>query len=262
MPLKSIVKRTLASQGWKLVKINFDVETRTGAFSDQARLFRETHPRMIFDIGANQGQTAAEYRRFFPQATIHSFEPFEDVFRDLEKSVAADPLTHAHRVAISDSIGTHVFHVNEEHCTNSLFPTAATADLHTGNTWTHTVRKNEVPTITLDEFCRRENIAAIDLLKMDVQGAEMLVLKGARALFDKRAISVIFAEVLFAKIYENQTDFCEMMTFLRERGYVLYGLYDLFYKGDLPLSWADAIFIAPEIAAKLEAAAAQTATPR
>jgi FkbM family methyltransferase len=249
MQLRSLVKLTLRRLGWNLVRI--ENGPRLEPFQDQRSLLHGGTARVIFDVGANLGQTAAHYRKLFPDASIHSFEPFENTFRRLSQSVAGDAKIHAHRLAVSDSSSTATFFVNQAHCTNSLLPSAESGKAHCPPGWTETVAKVQVPTITLDEFCEREHIDAIDILKSDVQGAEMLVLRGAQRLLQRHAIDIVFAEVLFADIYENQTDFCEVVPFMRSHGYVLYWMYDLFHKGDLPLAWADAIFISPKLAAAL-----------
>jgi hypothetical protein len=84
---------------------------------------------------------------------------------------------------------------------------------------------------------------------MDIQGGELMALKGATKLLSTQAIDLIYSEVLFADLYENQGYFHDISQYLREYGYFLYGLYNMNYgkSKNGVLAWADAIFICPRI---------------
>ena len=63
---------------------------------------------------------------------------------------------------------------------------------------------------SLDSFCKNEQIERIDLLKMDVQGGELGILKGANQLLAQQKIDVIYSEVFFVPMYQNQPLFGEI----------------------------------------------------
>lgn len=260
--LRSLARNLLKTMGWRLVRIQPDIRSHADAFHDQQVLFQDSPPKIIFDVGANHGQTAAEYREHFADALIYSFEPFPETFARLVESAAGDAKIKPQRMALTNVSGESKLFVNKSHYTNSMLPVAPGAARFAPPQWLDSVTEIAVRTMTVDDFARQEKISQIDILKLDVQGAEMLALQGASALLDRRAISVVYCEVNFAQMYQNQGDFAEIIQFMREREYVLYGLYNLFYKGDLPLAWADAMFLSPALRERLEESAASVGAER
>src|SRR5271170_7871413 len=93
---KSFVKRILWYQSW-----NSDV--------DQVELIKNRH--VIFDIGANVGQTAMRYRAIFPNARIFSFEPVPETYKKLQTSFAEDKLVETIPVAVSDECSTVLMYI-------------------------------------------------------------------------------------------------------------------------------------------------------
>lgn len=210
-------------------------------FHDQVGLLVEAPVSVVLEVGANTGDVVARYRALFPAAAIHAFEPFPDVHRQLADRFAADPQVHAHQRAVTDSAGTRRFYVNDLAVTNSLLPIdPATADWHVGSG--RPERTIEVPAVTLDQFCAVEGLTRIDLLKMDIQGGEAMALEGAAGLLARKAIRVIYLEVLFAPLYAGQGSFFDVAAILHRHGYTLFGLYNL-VQGNRGLAWADAIFL-------------------
>jgi len=109
----------------------------------------------------------------------------------------------------------------------------------------------KVETRRLDEV---EEISACDYLKIDVQGAELDVLKGSRELLND--CLVVELEVEFVPIYKNQPLFAEIELYLREAGFFLHRLMDVsgrayrpflasgnIFKPVSQLLWADAVFV-------------------
>jgi FkbM family methyltransferase len=81
----------------------------------------------------------------------------------------------------------------------------------------------EVETITLDEACQREGIEEIDFLQIDVQGADLNVLKGAADLLS-RSVLGIQIEVEFTSLYIDQPLFSDVDSFLRGELFTLFFL--------------------------------------
>ena len=102
-----------------------------------------------------------------------------------------------------------------------------------------------VETVTLDDFCACEGIDHVDVLKMDIQGGELMALRGATGLLDQQAVDIVYAEVLFAELYDEGASFDQVWRYLEQFGYTLYGLYDLTPGHNDFLGFGDAIFTAP-----------------
>lgn len=195
---------------------------------------------VIFDVGGHYGETSAKYREFFPSATIHAFEPTPASFDIMQRRFAGDRLHHAHRLALSDQTGKAVFTVNQTDSTNSLLATQE--GVH--EEWralVQTERTVEVETRTLDEFCESQGISAIDILKLDVQGAEDRVLAGARQMLARRAIQVVFLELIVTPAYVGQADPGRIITMLQQAGLAMVDIYDVSRKG-LVLLQFDVLF--------------------
>jgi FkbM family methyltransferase len=211
------------------------------AYADQQRLLEHAPVEVVVDAGANVGDTVHRYRTLFPSATIHAFEPHPDVHRQLAERFATDSRVRTHQAAVADDSGNRRLYVNEAHVTNSLLPHNPASAEWAGASSTGLGRTLDVPAITLDEFCEAEGLTRLDLLKMDIQGGEVIALKGAARLLERQAIRLIYLEVQFAPLYQGQAYFCDVTAALTGHGYQIFGLYDLMH-GHRGLGWGDAIF--------------------
>jgi FkbM family methyltransferase len=199
---------------------------------------------VILDIGANQGQTVDAYRAILPQSVIHCFEPFPEAFSALQDRFKATPATYLHNLAVSDATGDAEFFVTANSLLNSLLPILP--DERTFKTGAKNLERLRVPTITLDEFALTLRIERLDVLKLDIQGAEMKALRGAHGLLAAHRIGIVFLEVCFAPMYDGQSTFPEIVKFLDDNHYRLYGLYDMAREQSGMLGWCNAIFVNPQ----------------
>jgi FkbM family methyltransferase len=213
---RRLAKKALGIQTW-----NSD--------DDQKRVISDA--KVIFDVGANIGQTARTYRRLFPQAEIWSFEPFPDSYASLCRSLS-DQRFHAEPLALSDRAARAPLNIGAVSYTNSMLR----RETDTGQTI-------EIETDTLDHFCSERGITNIDILKVDVEGAEDRVFKGARSLFSRGAIRSVFVEVYFNPVYEGMPLFWDLQAQLDKWGFSLFGLYSLIPTGNGALSFANALYV-------------------
>jgi len=208
-------------------------------FKDQARLLSTHLVKTIIDVGANLGQTTLKYRKIFPEATIHAFEPFPQVYQRYQENFGRDAKIKANNLAVSDTVGKSKFYLNEGHYTNSLLKAEDASYKNIGCI--------TVETVTMDAYARNAGIDYIDILKADVQGAELKVLKGARDLINDKKISLIFIELEFLRLYKDQPMFYDICKYLADRQYSFYNFYGI---GETTAGQAiagDAIFISPKI---------------
>jgi FkbM family methyltransferase len=226
-------------------KAGYDVRRRRppvwgeAAFHDQEQLLAAAPVRTILDVGAHFGESAQTYRALFPHAVIHAFEPAPQSYQHLAQQFADDERVSAHPVAVADRPGQQRLYVNAVEVTNSLLPLIPSAAAIARASSEHLDATIDVEVVTLDAFCDLHQIAAVDLLKMDIQGAELLALQGAADLLRKRAVRLIYLEVTFQPLYRNQAFFTDIHSHLASHGYALFGLYNLMYS-EHGLGWADA----------------------
>lgn len=186
------------------------------AFRRQRQYVRDA--RVVLDVGAYVGEMANGYRLLYPRATIHAFEPNLGAYRQLVAELAStDGGIRAYRLALDDTEGGGWLHVNEPARETSLLAT-------TGRFLEreiHPVDVCRVRVTTLERFCQRQGIVYVDVLKLDVQGAEMRVLRGGRRLFAEGRVGLVFCELNFWHYYEGQAWWYEIGAWLAGYGYAL-----------------------------------------
>ncbi|UCF33731.1 MAG: FkbM family methyltransferase, partial [Phycisphaerales bacterium] len=174
-------------------------------------------------------------RRMYPKAEIFAFEPVSSVYEQLSFR-AAEHGFHALKKAVGDFDGRTVINLTQSPECHSLL------GFKEGNPcaqWTQVVDKEEVEVCTLDRWCHESGIAhhRVDLLKLDIQGAELKALRGARKILE--TAKLVYLEVSFVEIYKDCPLFEEINTFLRECGYRRQAV----YPSDQPHNWGDALYV-------------------
>lgn len=216
--LKDKIREFLHRRGYELYRRPW-LPKGTDAFESLRAEWEHWQPRVIFDVGANVGQTVKRLRPLFPTAQIHAFEPVPSTFAQLQANVRGDPLTQCHPLALAERAGTITIKINAKSELNSLSPALRdAADLNA----------TEVA-LTLDTtagFCARHGITHIDLLKIDVEGFELAVLEGTVPLFSVGAVDYIVAEAGLMPNNPRFTPLPAMIDFLLPHGFWLVGVYE------------------------------------
>jgi FkbM family methyltransferase len=224
--------------GYEITKAHFGQDL----WADAKTLLADGEIKTVFDVGANEGQSAREFCRGFPLARIYSFEPAPGPFQLLSRFAGGQPRVTPVNQALGETPGQAEFHENNFDQTSSFLPASVQSGAYFGSEVFGCRRKIRVEVTTLDTFCRRESIEKIDLLKLDVQGFELNVLKGARDFLEGGRIGCLVLELAFVPLYENQPALNDLAAFLGEYQYKLAGFYDFAQSARLHLMWCEAIF--------------------
>lgn len=175
--------------------------------SSAHRVFR------AFDIGANLGEWTAEVARFADGGidwTVDLFEPVDGSFAHVSALFADEPRIQCHKAAVSSDVGSaQMVVVGETSGTNHLSAHAA-AD----------VRTITVPLTTIAAQMEARDIDRIDLIKIDTEGHDIEILRGLRALLDRRAIGVVQFEYNWRWL-PNKGSLYEVFQLIRDTGYRL-----------------------------------------
>lgn len=151
------------------------------------RLLRSSSPSpTVFDVGANTGVYAMATLAVAPGACVHAFEPVAHIARALAANLASNDLSeqvHLNACAVSDRPGTVDMHVPDETWGNATMSRAGFRGLR-GHV-------EQVHAVTLDAYVAEHGVPRIDLLKIDVEGHEDAVLRGARRVLDKHRPAVL-----------------------------------------------------------------------
>jgi FkbM family methyltransferase len=210
--VKDYLKRLARESGFYVASIDrFGIDVDL----DLARITSADPLKTIFDVGANIGQTARRFARAFPSAdTICSFEPVPASFADLQATVKSLPQVRIFNCALGDAAGTVQISLGPNSLCNSLRSIRdATGSL-------------AVSIDTLDNVCDSNQIDSVDLLKIDVEGFELPVLRGADRRLSSGKIRYIYAECVLAPNAEMpHTSFFELHHLLSEKGFCFVSYY-------------------------------------
>jgi FkbM family methyltransferase len=230
--------------GWHVSKYH-KLKIEDDTYQVIKRLLGKTADSTIFDVGAWVGKTSQVYLDTFPNSCIHAFEPFPSSFEKLKEHFEGAINVYVNELALSDMNGTAKFYYNNIETTNSLLESAKT--LTSDDFFRENNGTIEVETMPLDDYCLRNDIKVIDILKLDVQGGEMKVLEGARQLLKSQSISLILCEVEFIEHYKEQPLYHDIAFFLKGYGYSFYNFYGSVVNEYGELSWADALFYSEKL---------------
>jgi len=231
--MKRLIRKSLASLGLDIRRL----QKPHDAFAVQKRLLPSAS--VVFDVGANVGDVSHHYRRLYPEATIYAFEPLSSTAAVLRERTRDS--VKVVEMALSDHSGEAVFHSNKSPGTNSLFrPTREASSFYDPSIYDE-IEEVTVPLTTIDEFCVTNGVEKVDILKMDIQGAELLTLTGAERMLG--SMSLVYTEVFFEAVYEGQAWFADIFRFLTDRGFWLHSIYGLYYAPDGRLVHADSLFV-------------------
>jgi FkbM family methyltransferase len=204
----------------------------------------------VFDVGAHHGETYLAYRAVFPAAKIYCFEPSPESCERVRTRAAGDPSAKTIQAAVADRTGVSEFHLNASDATHSLLPRNREGRRYYP-AWAAAKATIEVPTTTIDETIAREGIERLHILKLDIQGGELLALKGAARALGDTPVPVIYTETMFIPHYQGQPLLLDLWSFVAGRGYSLFDLYGIAWGSNGQLRYGDAIFVSRELREKV-----------
>lgn len=176
----------------------------------------------IVDVGCRWG-IARAWEALGSRATIVGFDPDAAECARLRTAYRGPCDVRFVAAALGDSIGTASLYVTQDpSCSSLLEPDPVLVASVPQLACVRPVRQTRVELTTLDQCAASANIDHVDFLKLDTQGTELMVLRGASAsLASTRAVEV---EVEFNPIYVGQPLFGDVDSFLRAKGFVLWRL--------------------------------------
>ncbi|GAB6039353.1 hypothetical protein JCM17961_00260 [Endothiovibrio diazotrophicus] len=156
---------------------------------------------VVFDAGAYRGDTAVYFADLVgPSGRVHAFEPTSESYAMLRRTIDRNGLSE--RVtAVNSAVGEYDGEV-------------AMAASISGAPWAFAASSGDsvAAVTTLDSYCRREGVERVDFIKLDVEGFEECVLRGARETIEKHR------PVLAVSLYHSSKDILELPKLVRDLG--------------------------------------------
>ncbi|MEA2715130.1 MAG: hypothetical protein QOG91_158 [Candidatus Parcubacteria bacterium] len=173
---------------------------------------------VFLDIGANIGLISLYVAAAAPAAKIYAFEPGPVQAGMLEKTIESNKLTSRIELtiaALSDSAGRRKFHIHPAHDMSK----DGLRDTGRGEK----AMVAEVDTLTLDDWWEKTGSPRINVVKIDTEGAELLILRGAR-FFLAKARPVVYLEIERSNLKAYPYSAGDILSFLGDMGYSLSSL--------------------------------------
>lgn len=191
---------------------------------------------IIFDIGANIGQTSLKFNSYYPDSEIYCFEPIKSTFELLQKNVKQMVNIRPYNFAFGENPDeVEIFHRENSEWNSLVFELNETAKK---NGSTSEVIKIE----TIDNFLKNKSIHKIHILKSDTEGFDMSVLRGAVNSLKNQVFEYLYLEVGLRNGDKQHTYLVEMINYLENFNYRFSGLFEKVYMDGLVLCYANALF--------------------
>jgi FkbM family methyltransferase len=229
-------------------------------------LIKESRP-VIFDVGANVGSTLEEFKSWWPESTVHCFEPQRECWESLERltdrfapgsvvinKVAAGKEANREALFFTHDISSGISGFNKVNLQsldsirlNQISKLAPDAFGEYERTLNH---ERRVQIVRLDDYINTTGTKRVNLLKLDTQGYEPEVLEGfGRRLSD---VDVVVTELMFYDYYERSLSFSDIEHFLLPAGF---HLYDISHISKNPMNgrtdWVDVIYVNDRLRARI-----------
>ena len=204
--LKQLVRSLFRRAGFEITKLENDsgdrlwldgLGGREDPFSDIKRLSQAwNYPiKCFFDVGANDGATTRAALLCFADIRVYAFEPHPHTFLRLRENIPGTRF-HPFNMALGDRAGSAELFSCDNDKINSLVQDAPFA-----TRFKQRSKPINVEISTIDDFCAAHGIAAIDVLKIDTEGYDLFVLKGAAQKLANQEIKFVYAE--FNDVFEH-----------------------------------------------------------
>ena len=242
--LKKLISNNLKQEGkyllYKLLKIPFN---RVNLPVDIMTWLPKGKPINFVDIGGSKGEFSTSIVKFYDVNKGLIIEPIPHYIPILEGLFSDKTKYQILNIAVSDRVGESAFYITEDFdVLSSLFEIK---DEYNKPFGIPVPVKTVVKTDTLDNVVLKNNFDSIDLLKLDVQGAEHLVLKsGTNAL---KMTKLVYSEFSYKPMYEGSSTFFDLFRILTENNFRLVNTSSAYKLQNGEIVQGDALFVNNEL---------------
>lgn len=234
-----LLKRLFRKVGFDVIRMPKHQLCNRDLFEHDVKVLIKQKRPFIIDVGANKGQSIDFFKKQFPDAFIYSFEPNPQLYTSLCNQYRQYNNIRVYPFALGDVIEEKELYIYTNNELSSLKKMDITPINPFSSEGISKIEQTKV--VSLDEFLAEKNISIVHLLKIDTQGYEMEVLKGCVKSLQNGVIQNIYLELNFISIYENQSNYLDILDFLGRFNFQIVGLYEL-NRPEFCIRWANAFF--------------------
>lgn len=194
------------------------------------KLFKKKSSIILFDIGACEGEESIRYKNIFPNSDIFLFEPLPKNQKLISENIIKSNLKNLTLIpaALFDKDGFTDFYTSSGHPDleknldwdfGNKSSSLLAPEINNLPKWLTFNDIIEVRTMTLYSFLEKNKISDVDFIHMDVQGAELKVLEGAKEKI--KNIKAIWLEVSSIELYKNQPLKNDVELFMKKNNFLL-----------------------------------------
>jgi FkbM family methyltransferase len=224
--MKRIISRILKKYGYKIIrddkfqllmkKKNVSKKTRTNPLTNFVLLLDSLGytPKVVFDIGAHLGNWTKELIKYYPDAYYYLFEPQKDLCYIIENEFSLNKKIKLFNVGVGNQNDELDFTLHERKDSSSFRFSNKEAN-------ENGYEQTKIPIVSLESFIEKKDLPFPNILKIDAEGFDLEVLKGAISFLPK--VDIIFIEVgIVNKSIENSA--FEVMSFLNTHDFRLFDI--------------------------------------
>ena len=224
--IKSFIQKFFLKFNYKVINLKKD-KSNLDQFLNE--LIKFDNP-LIFDVGANVGQSVKILKKIFPNSLIHCFEPDNNAYKILFKNYSNNKTVKLNPFGLGKKNEYLEFNSYIETGKSSFYKLNLDTEFikYKANVWgvdqneyLDSTYQKEIKTI--DNYCEQNNIKKIDFLKIDTQGYEENVINGANNMIKNNLIDVIRLELIFSSVYQKNLNIYDIEKILIPNGYKLFG---------------------------------------
>jgi len=174
---------------------------------------------IVLDVGANIGQYALLASKLMGETgQVYAFEPSPEVYPKLQHHVQLNEFSNIEVItcAVAAKSGSMEFYPANEQGNQGVGSLIPADDYRAQIRSTASI---DVDVVSLDAFCESRDITHVDMLKIDVEGFDLEVLKGAEALMKNNPNLVIMSEVEPINLAQLGATAADFYGFMKERGF-------------------------------------------
>lgn len=194
----------------------------------------------VFDVGAHTGESTIQYAKYFSEANIFSFEPSKSSYELLVSNTSGLKNVNCFQFGFGITATDGFLYKSDNSSMRRIIDFSAVPES----------KRESICLDSIDNFCEQKKISHINFLKIDTEGHDLEVLKGAYKMLDGFKIDIIQVEAGMNMLNKLHIPLEAFKSYLELKGYFIYRIYEQFPEwptGRVNLRRCDPVFISQRI---------------